>query len=87
MSFDGLGLRNIEIRIGHVVKEICEAAEHHAGDNLYNLGITKARIPHGSKLILTDLASTFQHIIGERQSGFRMAVFGVARATGKDIFR
>lgn len=84
-SFNGLGLRNIELGIGHVVQEVREAAEHHAGDDLYNLGVTKACTPHSSKLLLSDLASTFQHIIGERQSGFRVAVFGVASATGENI--
>ena len=84
-GLDRFGLRNIEIRIGHVVEKVGETAQHHTGDDLDNFGIAKTSILYGGELLVTDLAPGFKHIACERQSRFGATVFGIASASAENV--
>jgi hypothetical protein len=75
MSVQRSSLRNIEIRVSHVVEKVCEAAQNDTGHDFDNLAIVETGITHGGKLLIADLASGFQNIIGKCQSRFCSAIF------------
>ena len=84
-GFHRFGFGNVEVRVSHVIEEVREAAQHDAGDDLHDLAITVPSIANGSELLIADLTPTFQHVVGECQSGFGATIFGVAGATGEYV--
>lgn len=82
----GAAFRNVQFRVGDVVKEVCKAPQDDADHHFNDVRIIRSSRADRSQLLIAHFSTACKDVVGKCKGGLRPMIIRIAsKCTGEDI--